>query len=53
MKVLRSLLLCTFFALVVVGCKTSTSDSDNAAEVPWNSQKGWEHGLPTGINQGR
>lgn len=51
MKALRLLLLGVLFALVVVGCKTT--DTDNAAEIPWNSQRGWEHGLPTGINQGR
>jgi hypothetical protein len=39
-------------ALVLTGCKT-TAESENASERPWNAQKGWEHGLPTGINQGR
>lgn len=51
MKAFHLLLLGVFFALFVAGCKTS--DTDNSAEMPWNSQRGWEHGLPTGINQGR
>jgi hypothetical protein len=52
MKTFELLLLAAVMALVLTGCQT-TAESDNVSERPWNSQKGWEHGLPTGINQGR
>lgn len=32
------------------GCATS---DPNLSERPWNTQQNWEHGLPTGFNQGR
>ena len=51
MKTLRLILLCSVLALVCVGC--ATTESENASERPWNGQSGWQHGLPTGINQGR
>ena len=38
-------------ALLVTGCQTT--ESENAADRPWNSQQGWQHGLPSSINQGR
>ena len=52
MKVLRILFLCAAVMTVFTGCKT-TQEPDNASERPWNGQRGWEHGLPAGINQGR
>ena len=51
MKALKLLLLCAILALFCAACKTV--DPDNASERPWNGQRGWEHGLPAGINQGR
>ena len=33
------------------GCKTT--ESENLSERPWNAPRGWENGLPTGINEGR
>jgi hypothetical protein len=52
MNVLRLLILLAATTFVLAGCKT-TAEPENASERPWNAQKGWEHGLPTGINQGR
>jgi hypothetical protein len=51
MKALQLLLLCGVLALIGSGCKTE--NVENASERPWNAQKGWEHGLPTSINEGR
>jgi hypothetical protein len=51
MKALSLLLLCAALTLLVCGCQTT--DPENASERPWNAQKGWEHGLPSGINDGR
>jgi len=33
------------------GCKTT--ESENLSERPWNAPRGWENGLPTGMNEGR
>jgi len=33
------------------GC--STPDPENASARPWNQPRGWEHGLPTNIMEGR
>jgi hypothetical protein len=51
---LRTLLYC--FLLVgacalFAGC--GTDDPDNLSSRPWDSPKGWEHGLPASINEGR
>jgi hypothetical protein len=51
MKALNFVLLATVLVLFTGGCKTT--DPENVAERPWNSQRGWEHGLPSTINQGR
>jgi outer membrane biogenesis lipoprotein LolB len=50
MNALRLLLLGVVIA-VFTGCKTT--DPENASERPWNAQQGWQHGLPSSINQGR
>ena len=50
MKVLWLFLLVAVLQFAA-GCKTT--DPENVAERPWNSQRGWEHGLPSTINQGR
>lgn len=52
----RKLFLATLFLAVcgplfLAGC--AHTDPENAAERPWNSPMGWEHGLPTGMTQGR
>jgi hypothetical protein len=41
----------TAAALGASGCKTA--ESENLSERPWNAPRGWENGLPSGINQGR
>ena len=38
-------------ALLATGCQTT--ESENASDRPWNAQQGWQHGLPSSINQGR
>lgn len=35
--------------LVFSGCKTE----DELTSRPWNSPRGWESGLPTGLTEGR
>jgi hypothetical protein len=48
----RIFLLMLFLAgLSLTGC--STTESDNASVRPWNSPKGWENGLPSGMSEGR
>lgn len=51
-KLLPLLLLTAVLGMFAVGCQTTTN-VENASERPWNAQKGWEHGLPTSINEGR
>ena len=51
MKTLSFLLLCAALAVLFTGC--ATTEPDNLSERPWNAQKGWEHGLPSSINEGR
>jgi hypothetical protein len=48
----RSLILAVVVALGVVGC-ASTNEEDSYSDRPWNSPKGWEHGLPSGFYEGR
>ncbi len=45
------LLLLGLSLLALAGC--ATTESDNAATRPWNSPKGWETGLPSGMTEGR
>jgi hypothetical protein len=37
--------------LSLAGC--ATNEPDNLSERPWNAPKGWEHGLPSGLMEGR
>jgi len=46
------LLLAVILVGFATGCAT-TSDSANLSERPWNAPKNWEHGLPTGLMEGR
>lgn len=41
------------FLIAMAGVACRTSDPENTAARPWNSPRGWEHGLPSGINEGR
>lgn len=38
-------------ALGLSGC--ASTEPDNMSERPWNSPKGWENGLPSGMTEGR
>jgi hypothetical protein len=38
-------------SLALAGC--ASPDSDNASVRPWNTPKGWENGLPSGMTEGR
>lgn len=51
MNAFRLFLLFVAIGFLFTACKTV--EPENAAERPWNAQRGWEHGLPAGINQGR
>jgi hypothetical protein len=35
------------------GCATTSTDTENRAERPWDAPMGWEHGLPPNMMQGR
>jgi hypothetical protein len=51
MNAFRMLLFLAAITLLFTGC--ATTESENASERPWNAQQGWQHGLPSSINQGR
>jgi hypothetical protein len=38
-------------SLALSGC--ATTDTDNISEMPWNTPKTWESGLPSTLNEGR
>jgi len=42
-----------WLALMGAGEGCATTDTDNAAERPWNAPKSWENGLPPSIMEGR
>ena len=44
-------LLLALIALWTGGC--ATTESENASARPWNAPKGWEHGLPSSLYEGR
>jgi hypothetical protein len=55
MKTLLSrilLLTCAIAAAGLVGC-ASDDEIESRSERPWNTPKGWESGLPTGLTEGR
>ena len=37
---------------LVSRCST-TAESENLSSRPWNTPKSWEHGIPTGMFEGR
>jgi len=45
------LILLSASLLALAGC--ATTESDNASTRPWDSPKGWETGLPSGLTEGR
>ena len=44
-------LLLALGLLALGGCKSA--EPENMSSRPWNSPRGWEHGMPSMINQGR
>lgn len=36
---------------LLAGC--ASTEPENASSRPWNSPKGWETGLPSGLTEGR
>ncbi|MBL9166842.1 MAG: hypothetical protein JNN07_03810 [Verrucomicrobiales bacterium] len=56
MKLLRlrswlAFLGCLVLVLGFSGC--GTPETANKSDRPWNTPRSWEHGLPSGINEGR
>jgi uncharacterized lipoprotein YajG len=51
MRFIFSLLIAAS-SLLLAGCASDES-IENASSRPWNQPRGWEHGLPSGINEGR
>jgi hypothetical protein len=45
------LLLLALGTLGLSGC--ASTEPDNLSERPWNTPKGWENGLPSGMTEGR
>jgi len=46
------LLLPVAVVTLMTGCAT-TDDAENVSERPWNAPKSWEHGMPSGMFEGR
>jgi hypothetical protein len=46
-----SLGLLLLAVILLSGC--ATAEPDNMSARPWNSPKGWENGLPSGMLEGR
>jgi hypothetical protein len=44
-------LLLLVMAAVFTGC--ASQDEDNLSARPWNEQRTWETGLPSGMTEGR
>lgn len=51
MKTSSALLLLLAVTSLLAGC--ATAEPDNLSVRPWNSPKGWENGLPSGMMEGR
>jgi len=43
--------LVLFLAAVGQGC--ATTEEDELSDRPWNTPRGWEHGLPPGMYEQR
>jgi len=46
-------LLLVLAALGLTSCASTDAGEENASARPWNSPKGWENGLPSGLTEGR
>jgi hypothetical protein len=42
-----------FTLLAGAGCAGTRGRDDGLSSRPWNTQKSWEHGIPTGMMEGR
>lgn len=49
----RWLLFLAVAAAAVLGGGCATGDSEGMSSRPWNTPRSWEHGLPTGLYEGR
>ncbi|HKS37454.1 MAG TPA: hypothetical protein VJW76_09710 [Verrucomicrobiae bacterium] len=45
------MLIVAFGTALLSGC--ASTEPENASARPWNSPRGWEHGLPPGMYEGR
>jgi hypothetical protein len=45
--------LLTLAALSILGAGCATTEVDSESARPWNTPRGWEHGLPMGGYQSR
>jgi len=52
MQRLLGMLLLLVLGALLSGC-ASTDDVENRSERPWNAPRSWEHGLPSGMFEGR
>jgi hypothetical protein len=52
MKHLARIAALAVLGMILTGC-ASDGDRTNVSSRPWNSPRGWEHGFPAGINEGR
>jgi hypothetical protein len=50
-RVFALISLLAVLAGIVTGCKST--EPENVSARPWNTPRGWEHGLPSMINEGR
>jgi hypothetical protein len=48
----RSAILLALLALGLAGCAT-TGEDESYSDRPWNSPRGWEHGMPSQFYEGR
>lgn len=49
----RCLWLLLFAAVVMAFAGCATDEPQNMSARPWNSPKGWENGIPSGLTEGR
>lgn len=46
-------LLAIFALLGASGCLAPLEDEERVSDRPWTQTTNWEHGLPTGLTEGR
>lgn len=50
---MRAVFLVLLLACLALLCGCASTEPDNVSARPWNSPKGWENGLPSGMTEGR